>query len=216
VAPFLVVGAVAFMILFLRPFALPRTVAQAEAQPVPLAPTAPAPAPAPPVAPGSLSPLFTPEIQQWKDSIVRWAAAYELDPNLVATVMQIESCGNPLALSSAGARGLFQVMPFHFQPGEDMNDPETNARRGLAYLKRGLELANGDAGLALAGYNGGHSVIRKGWSAFAAETRRYYRWGSGLYAEASSNAADSATLADWLNAGGSSLCRSANAQLNLN
>ncbi|MBI1856315.1 MAG: transglycosylase SLT domain-containing protein [Chloroflexi bacterium] len=50
----------------------------------------------------------------WAAAISRWANASNLDPNLVAVVMQIESCGNPSARSSAGAMGLFQVMPFHF------------------------------------------------------------------------------------------------------
>src|SRR5262249_33117787 len=140
--------------------------------------------------------------QFWKDDIIRWATANGLDPNLVATVMQIESCGDPKALSSAGAAGLFQVMPFHFQPGENAQDPDTNALRGLGYLKSGLDLANGDAGLALAGYNGGHSVISKGWMSWANETRRYYRWGSGMFHDAATGSSESLTLADWLAAGG--------------
>ncbi|MBI3361154.1 MAG: hypothetical protein HY023_08590, partial [Chloroflexi bacterium] len=42
----------------------------------------------------NLSPLFTPEVRHWEKDIVKWSAAYGIDPNLVATVMQIESCGN--------------------------------------------------------------------------------------------------------------------------
>ena len=38
-----------------------------------------------------------------------------LDPDIIATIIQIESCGNPAARSTAGAQGLFQVMPFHFE-----------------------------------------------------------------------------------------------------
>jgi hypothetical protein len=68
----------------------------------------------PPVPSTSLSPIFTPEIHYWADSIIRWAAASNLDPNLAAVVMQIESCGDPRATSRAGAMGLFQVMPYHF------------------------------------------------------------------------------------------------------
>lgn len=86
------------------------------------------------VVQAALSPLFTPEVQYWGAKIMAWAAAYELPPNMVATVMQIESCGNPAAVSPAGAQGLFQVMPFHFEPGETMQDPDTNARRGMQFL----------------------------------------------------------------------------------
>ena len=101
----------------------------------------------------SLSPIFTPEVQHWADKLVSWAGVFKLDPNLAATVMQIESCGAPGAVSSSGAQGLFQVMPFHFADGEDMHDPDTNARRGIEYLKGGLVRADGHIGLAMAGYN---------------------------------------------------------------
>jgi hypothetical protein len=49
----------------------------------------------------SLSPVFTPEVQYWADDIMRWSNAYGVDANLVATVMQIESCGDPQAVSLA-------------------------------------------------------------------------------------------------------------------
>ncbi len=70
-----------------------------------------------------LSPLFTPQVLRWSDRILGWASDHDLDPNLVATVMQIESCGHPGVASSAGAIGLFQVMPFHFEAGEDSSNP---------------------------------------------------------------------------------------------
>ena len=163
----------------------------------------------------SLSPVFTPSVQYWEDRILKWAAEYEIDPNLIATVMQIESCGNPQARSPVGAAGLFQVMPYHFAEGEDPYDPDTNARRGLEYLSRGLELSGGHAGLALAGYNGGHSVIERGYETWSRETQRYYRWGSGIYREASAGWESSPTLAAWLAAGGQSLCEQAEVQLGL-
>ena len=106
---------------------------------------------APVPAGGALSPIFTPEVQHWSDKILAWSSFFKIDPNLAATVMQIESCGAPGVVSSSGAQGLFQVMPFHFDAGEDMQDPDTNAGRGLAYLALGLTRASGNAGLALAG-----------------------------------------------------------------
>ena len=54
-----------------------------------------------------LASLFTPEVQYWKADILRWSEAFNLDPNLVTTIMQIESCGNASARSSAGAMGTF-------------------------------------------------------------------------------------------------------------
>lgn len=186
-------------------------------------PTASAPAPAAavlvsaeaPQAPALLSPIFTPEVQHWAERIVAWATPFQLDPNLVATVMQIESCGGPGAVSSSNAQGLFQVMPFHFAPGEDMQDPTTNAARGLAYLALGLARAGGDAGLALAGYNGGHSQIGKDSALWPNETKRYWYWGTGIYTDAASGQSASTRLEEWLNAGGASLCAKAAQQLGL-
>jgi len=162
----------------------------------------------------SLSPIFTPEIQYWGQQIVRWAADYNLDPNLVATVMQIESCGNPDARSSAGAMGLFQVMPFHFSALENPYDPDTNARRGMSYLQRSLIAAEGNPGLALAGYNGGISVISKPQSLWAEETQRYLYWGSGIYSDAANGNVESPRLNEWLSRA-SGMCSRARDKLNL-
>lgn len=153
-----------------------------------------------------LSAVFMPGVQVWERDIARWSEGYGLDPNLVATVMQIESCGNPAAVSRAGAQGLFQVMPFHFAAGEDMQDPEVNARRGLAYLAESLLLAEGDIALALAGYNGGHGVIAWAESEWPSETQGYAYWGTGIYADAAAGLASSLRLEEWLDAGGRSLC----------
>lgn len=170
----------------------------------------PTPASAPLIAP-----LFTREVQHWASQIAEWAAAQQLDPNLAATVMQIESCGAPGAVSGSGAQGLFQVMPFHFAEGEAMQDPDTNALRGLSYLALGLTRAGGDAGLALAGYNGGHSQIGKDSALWPTQTKRYWYWGTGIYADAVSGQSASARLQEWLDAGGASLCQRAAQELGL-
>ena len=161
-----------------------------------------------------ISPIFTPEIQYWEPQIIRWAAEYNLDPNLVATVMQIESCGNPDAHSSAGAMGLFQVMPFHFAALDNPYDPDTNARRGMAYLQRSLIAAQGNPSLALAGYNGGIGVIDKPQSQWADETRRYLYWGEGIYTDAASGATESIRLNEWLSRA-SGMCNRAREKLNI-
>ncbi len=156
-----------------------------------------------------LSPLFTPEIHFWGDRIMDWASQTGLDPNLIATVMQIESCGDPTATSGAGAMGLFQVMPYHFESDENPYYPETNALRGIGYLQKSLEAASGDFRLAFAGYNGGIGVIPRAESSWAAETVRYVYWGSGIYADALQGASKSARLDEWLGRGGASLCAQA-------
>lgn len=156
-----------------------------------------------------LSPAFTPQVRRWSAQIEAWADAYGLPAPLIATVMQIESCGDPGAQSGAGALGLFQVMPFHFAPGESPLDPETNARRGLGYLARALELAGGHVDLALAGYSGGHSRITQPVEHWPEETRRYVAWGTSIYADAAAGVAQSPAIQAWLLAGGERLCRAA-------
>jgi soluble lytic murein transglycosylase-like protein len=156
-----------------------------------------------------LSPIFTREVQQWANEIVRWATASSLDPNLVATVMQIESCGDPYALSRSGAMGLFQVMPFHFHFGENGFDTETNALRGLEYLARSIQTANGDARLALAGYNGGIGVITRGEWTWHDQTKRYVQYGAPIYGDARSGSSSSAAVNEWYQLYGAGLCRQA-------
>jgi soluble lytic murein transglycosylase-like protein len=158
---------------------------------------------------GSIAPMFTPSVEYWSTHIAQWAARYDLDPNLLATIMQIESCGDSTVSSYAGAQGLFQVMPFHFESGENQLDPDTNAMRGANFLNQCLGWSEGNTGLALACYNGGPSVLNKSFAAWPAQTQRYFTWGTTIYNDAVENKASSDSLQHWLDAGGSSLCRRA-------
>jgi soluble lytic murein transglycosylase-like protein len=173
------------------------------------------PAELPPVVSRNISPIFRDEIQYWADSISRWAAASQLDPNLVATIMQIESCGDPRARSSAGAMGLFQVMPFHFYAMDDPYNPDTNAARGLAYLARSLGTGGGNARLAMAGYNGGIGVIGRGEWTWSAQTKRYVQYGEPIYEDARNGIDPSTALNEWYEKYGASLCRQAHQRLGL-
>jgi soluble lytic murein transglycosylase-like protein len=137
-----------------------------------------------------------------------------MDPNLVATVMQIESCGDPKAKSIVGAIGLFQVMPFHFQPTDVPQKPAINAKRGLAYLKQGLDEL-GEPRLALAGYNGGIGIAAMGEEYWPPETVRYVYWADNIYRDAINGRSQSDYLEDWLEHGGSVLCSQAHQRLGL-
>jgi soluble lytic murein transglycosylase-like protein len=168
-----------------------------------------------PAAPvGLLSPIFSPEVRYWEKEILQWSAEHGLDPNMAATIMQIESCGDLQAVSSAGAQGLFQVMPFHFSDGENTLDPNTNARRGLNYFAEQLQRF-GDVNMAFAAYNGGPGNAVKSYENWPHETQRYYYWGQGIYADAQAGATSSSRLQEWMQAGGASLCRQAAARLGL-
>jgi hypothetical protein len=163
------------------------------------------------ISPGNkkIALLFTPEVQYWADDIAAWSQQTGIDPNLIATVMQIESCGDPRARSGAGAMGLFQVMPYHFQEGEDPYKPATNALRGLDYLRQALEARGGVVRLGFAGYNGGITGAKRPESAWPNETQRYVYWGTGIYEDAIKGKSSSDRLDEWLGRGGASLCKQA-------
>lgn len=158
----------------------------------------------------SLASFYTPEVRYWEDELIRWGREYGVNPNVLAIVIQIESCGDMAAISEAGALGLMQVMPFHFDFGENMLNPDTNVRRGIGVLKECLTVfASYDLGLAMACYNGGPSVTQRPYRDWAAETRYYYEWATGLWADVVAGRRESATLAAWLDAGGRQLCTQA-------
>ncbi|MFK7866471.1 MAG: lytic transglycosylase domain-containing protein [Alphaproteobacteria bacterium] len=81
-------------------------------------------------------------------------------PALALGVAQIESNFNPKALSSAGARGVMQIMPAtargEFNVSADvLYDPLTNIRIGILYLERLYRQYNQNWEHALSHYNGG-------------------------------------------------------------
>lgn len=81
-----------------------------------------------------------------------------LDPQLVLSVITVESRFNKYAVSSAGARGIMQVMPFwQRQIGsqdQDLLNVQTNIRYGCTILRHYLQLEHGDMFMALGRYNG--------------------------------------------------------------
>ncbi|MFN2309275.1 MAG: lytic transglycosylase domain-containing protein [Gammaproteobacteria bacterium] len=81
-----------------------------------------------------------------------------LAPELVLSVIHVESNFDRFAISSAGARGLMQVMPFWLEeldrPDADLFDIHTNIRFGCTILKHYLDREKGDNSRALARYNG--------------------------------------------------------------
>jgi soluble lytic murein transglycosylase-like protein len=109
------------------------------------------------------------EIAQVAATIVRDAALYGIDPNLVLAVIHIESRGNTYALSPVGAMGLMQIMPstgeelaarldIPWSGSQTLFDPLLNVRMGIAYLKQ-LENRYGKMSTALAAYNWGPGRI---------------------------------------------------------
>ena len=168
-----------------------------------------------PVNNGIISPVFSREVQHWAPQIQEWSRMYGVDANQIATIMQIESCGDPYAESWVGAQGLFQVMPFHFEAHENMKDPDTNARRGINYFLGRLDQTNGDVGRSFAGYNGGHGAAGSPYDTWPEETKHYFYWATGIYEDAVAGKQISERLDEWMAAGGYSLCTQASQSLGL-
>ncbi len=81
-----------------------------------------------------------------------------LDPQLVLGIIEIESAFRKYAVSSAGARGYMQVMPFWIkligQPRHNLFHMRTNIAYGCAILRHYLDIEKGDYFRALGRYNG--------------------------------------------------------------
>lgn len=86
------------------------------------------------------------------------ATRASLRPELVLAVIEIESRFDRFAISSAGALGLMQVMPFWLKeighPEDNLFDIHTNLRMGCTILRYYLDKEKGNLTHALARYNG--------------------------------------------------------------
>jgi soluble lytic murein transglycosylase-like protein len=106
------------------------------------------------------------------------AALHQLNPNLVKAVIKAESEFDRWAVSSKGAQGLMQLMPFTARRFgvSDPFDARQNIFGGTQYLRILLDLFQGDLSLALAGYNAGPNAVRRyGGIPPYRETRNYVR-----------------------------------------
>lgn len=96
----------------------------------------------------------------YTSAITSTAIQYGVDPSLALAVANQESGMNPNAVSSAGAIGLFQLMPATAaQLGVDPTDVMQNIQGGIEYLSQMLTQFGGNVSLALAAYNAGPGVV---------------------------------------------------------
>lgn len=109
---------------------------------------------------------------KYQDYIVKYSKEYDVDPSFASAIIFSESRFNSESISRVGARGLMQIMPetgrsIAGQLGESdysvskLDDPETNIRYGIWYIKDLLNRYDQDEEAALAGYNGGPGVANR-------------------------------------------------------
>ena len=117
------------------------------------------------------------------------AAKHHVDPNLVRSIIKVESNFNPRAVSRKGAMGLMQLMP---ATARDLNvrnpfDVEQNVDGGVRHFKELLDNFNGDVSMSLAAYNAGAGAVsRHGGVPPYAETRDYVKRITSLYGQEAS------------------------------
>ena len=103
----------------------------------------------------------------YRDPIRSASQRYDIPAALIAAVIQCESNWDPHARSSAGARGLMQVLPrtalatFGVRPSL-LWDPMTNIHVGTAYLRMLATRYQGNASNVIAAYNAGPTRVDRG------------------------------------------------------
>ena len=111
-------------------------------------------------APDSRAPLTevadTAGPEAWRGHVAALAAKYDISPSLLEALVWQESRWRTGAVSSAGARGLAQLMPGTArQMGINPDIPSANLEGGARYLRQQLDAFDGNVEKALAAYNAG-------------------------------------------------------------
>lgn len=91
------------------------------------------------------------------------AAKYNVDPALVAAVVETESRFRPNARSHVGAQGLMQLMPRtgRWMGARNLYNPEQNIDAGAKYLSYLQDRFDGNIRKTIAAYNGGEGNVKR-------------------------------------------------------
>ncbi len=104
-----------------------------------------------------------PTKNQILDLVSKISEKYDMDENLINAVIRQESGFKTDAVSSAGAKGLMQLMPQTAKAlgVKDAFNPVQNIEGGVKYLRNMMDKYNGNIILALAAYNAGPGNVDK-------------------------------------------------------
>jgi soluble lytic murein transglycosylase-like protein len=122
----------------------------------------------------------------YTEEIREMATRHGVAPDLVESVIRVESAFNPRAVSNKGAQGLMQLMPRTASMLGVRNafDPRQNIEGGVRHLRYLLDKYPGNTALALAAYNAGEKAVDYyGGVPPYAETQQYVHkiLGTGSY-----------------------------------
>jgi soluble lytic murein transglycosylase-like protein len=102
-----------------------------------------------------------------------------LSPELVLSVIQVESNFDRFAISRVGARGLMQVMPFWLnelgRPDDNLFELQTNLRFGCTILRYYMDMEKDNITRALARYNGSRGSFKYPKKVFKAQRTTWYK-----------------------------------------
>ncbi|MBD7915949.1 lytic transglycosylase domain-containing protein [Clostridium sp. Sa3CUN1] len=96
-------------------------------------------------------------------TVDKYCNKYGVDKNLVLAIIKQESNFNPNAVSSAGAKGLMQIMDFNLE-SYGVNDPfdiDENIEAGVKHIKSYLDMYDGNVEMALMAYNAGPGTVQR-------------------------------------------------------
>lgn len=103
------------------------------------------------------------DVEKIYSTVDKYSQKYGVDRNLILSIIKQESNFNPNAVSSAGAKGLMQLMDFNSDAYGVTNpfDVDQNIEAGVKHIKDYLNMFDGNLEMALMAYNGGPGTMER-------------------------------------------------------